>query len=220
MFALMFVIFAFAVQANAQVLNEILNRVEAHRKSLDSLRADIKMGKYNPDLSEWNYSNGKVLLAAKTNNIKDALLRIDWKDPREETLVIANGRYIAYTPALKVYYTGEASAKKAEQDGGSAFSFLSMSKAQLNANYTPGLAGQETLEGGPATWHLTFSPKTKAKYKNADIWVDQNGMILQVKIVQNSGDESFIRLTNLEKNPNLTIQLFKVNLQGAKEIKS
>jgi outer membrane lipoprotein-sorting protein len=210
--AFIFVIFAFAVQTQAQVVNEILNKVEAHRKALSTLRADITMGKYNPDLNEWTYSKGKVMLVAKTNTIKDALLKIDWKEPREEILSIVKGKYVAYTPGLKQAYTGEATANEAQKKGGNALSFLTMSKAELTANYTGKYLGEEKLDGGVPTWHLTFVPKAASKYKSADIWVDGNGMILQVKIVPASGDETNVRLANLEKNISLNTSQFVVNL--------
>ena len=220
LFALMFIMFAFTFQANAQLV-EIFNRIEAHRKALVSLKADVMMGKYNPSLKEWNYSKGKVMFVAKTNNIKQGLFRIDWSEPRPEIFAVIQGKYYAYTPSLKQVYTGEASAKKAEEKGGSVFSFLTMSKAELQANYTATLIGSETLSGGVVTAHVQFIPKGASKYKSADIWVDKDGMIHQMKTTPSSGDESYVRLSNLEKNPALKTPQFKISFPGdVKEIKA
>lgn len=199
LFALMFVMFVFSVQANAQI-KEIFNRIEAHRNALKSLKADVQMGKYNPSLKEWEYSKGKVMYAAKSTGIKDGLFRVDWSEPRTEIFAVIQGKYYAYTPSLRQAYTGEANAKKAEEKGGSVFSFLSMSKAELQANYDAKLLGTETLSGNVVTAHLQFTPKTASKYKSAEIWVDKDGMIHQMKTIPNSGDESYVRLTNLDKN--------------------
>jgi outer membrane lipoprotein-sorting protein len=209
LFALMFVMFVFSVQASAQ-LTEIFNRIEAHRKALVSLRADVQMGKYNASLREWEVNKGKIMFAAKTNTIKDGLFRVDWSDPRPEVFAVIKGKYYAYTPSLKQAYTGEANAKKAEEKGGSVFSFLTMSKAELQANYNAKLLGQETLSGGVATFHVQFIPKGTSKYKSAEIWVDKDGMIHQMKTIPNSGDESYVRLTNLEKNAKLSTTQFEV----------
>ena len=212
LFAVIFILVAFVIQASAQITNEILNRVEVHRKALSSLRANVTMGKYDPSLSEWTYSKGKIILVAKSNSIKDGLFRVDWSEPRQEILAVIKGKYYAYTPSLKQVYTGDASAKKAEEKGGSVFSFLSMSKAQLTANYDCKYVGEEKLDGGVSTWHLTFIPKGASKYKNADIWVDGDGMIVQVKIVPTSGDESYVRLMNLEQNVSLNTSQFMISL--------
>jgi outer membrane lipoprotein-sorting protein len=212
LFAVMFITFAFAVQAKAQLVNEILNRVEAHRKALTTLRADVLMGKYNPSLEEWTNSKGKVILIAKSNNIKEGLFRVDWSEPKQEILAVVKGKYYAYTPSLKQAYVGEASAKKAEEKGGSVFSFLSMSKADLQTNYDAKLVGSETLSGGVVTAHVQFVPKKASKYKSADIWIDKDGMIHQVKTIPNSGDESYVRLTNLEQNVTINTAQFTINL--------
>jgi len=220
LFAFLFVIFAFVMQTKAQVVNEILNRIESHRKAVSTLRSDITMGKFDPSLGEWTYSKGKVILVAKSNNIKEGLFRVDWKEPREEILAVIKGKYVVYTPSLKQAYTGDASAKEAQSKGGSIFSFLSMSKAELNANYTSKLLGEEKLDKTIPAWHLTFVPKTASKYKNADIWVDGNGMILQIRLVPTSGDESYVRLINIEENVALNTAQFIVNLPpGTKIIK-
>jgi outer membrane lipoprotein-sorting protein len=210
----------FAVQTQAQTVNAILIRVENHRKALTSLQADISMEKYDPTLRERSVQTGQILLAPKTNKIKDALFRIDWEKPRKEILAVANGKYVAYTPSLEQAYTGKASNKQAQNKGGSALSFLTMTKAEMNANYTAKYIGEEKLDGNIPTWHLSFLPKTDPAYKSVDVWVDGNGMILQVKSVPASGDESTIRLTNLQKNIKLKGSQFIVELpKGLKPIK-
>ena len=201
--AFIFLVTVFTVQASAQ-LNETLNRVEAHRKALQTLRATIKMGKYDPVLKEWTNNDGKINLIVKSKDVKETSVRIDWKMP-EEMLLIKNGRYSAYTLKTRQLVTGDASSSK---KAAGAFSFLTMSKAELNANYRTQYMGEEKLAGDISTWHLMFLPKTESKYKNVDIWVDQNGMILQVKMVSTSGDEGYIRLTDLEKNVTIKKSIF------------
>ncbi len=220
-FALIFIALAFIGQARAQVVDQILNRIEVNRKALVSLRSDITRGSYDPSLKEWSYDRGKVILITPSKQIKEGLLRIDWKQPRNEILTVIKNRYYAYVPELNQVYTGAANSKKAQQKGGSIFSFLSMSKAQIKANYMPAeYAGEEKLEGGVPTWHLKFVPKTASENKSVDIWVDGNGMIIQVKTVPKSGDESFVRLTNFERNPKLHTSQFQIDPPpGVKEVK-
>lgn len=69
-FSLIFSVTVFAVQTQAQLISEILKKVETHRKNLATLHADIMLGKYAPSLAEWTMSKGRILLIAKSNNIK------------------------------------------------------------------------------------------------------------------------------------------------------
>jgi outer membrane lipoprotein-sorting protein len=213
-----FVIFLFVSQSNAQI-SGILDRIEKHRQSLQTLRANIKMGKYDGTTREWSVNEGKVILIAKSNKIKNDYLRIDWSKPRPEMISVVNGKYVAYTPGLKQAYVGEASGKTVKGKGGSAFSVLQMSRAQLTASYAPQQLANENLDGVD-TFHLRFSPRAASEYKNIEIWVDINGMILQVKTTPPSGDETYVRLSNIEKNVTLKPSEFNVALPaGLKPIK-
>jgi outer membrane lipoprotein-sorting protein len=212
LFALLFITSGFVITAKSQVLNEVLNRIEQRRKAIHSLSADIQMGKYNPSLDEWTNSKGKFILIAESNDIKQGLFRLDWSEPRQEIIAIVKGKYYAYTPSQKTAYVGEASAKKAEEKGGGVFAFMKMSKAQLQANYDAKLLGTETLSGGVAAFHLQFTPKKAGSVKSADLWVDKDGMIHQMKSTPASGDESNYRLTNIQDNPHLDTSQFVINL--------
>ena len=219
-FACLFVVAFFVAQSPAQALSEILNRIENQRKILQTLQASIEMGKLNPQTGDWEYNKGKVILVAKSKQIKDGLFRIDWTDPKPETLSIFNGKYYAYDPGIKTVYTGAATQKKAADKGGSIFSLVSMSKAQMNAAYSAKLAGLETLNGGTSAFHITLTPKMASDNKSIDIWADKDGVIHQAKTTAKNGDENSIKLTGQVRNKTLDISLFKVKLPaGTQEIK-
>ncbi len=209
-FAVMFVVLFFASQATAQI-NAILKKVDDHRKALTTLRADIKMAKFDPVLEETTVNDGKLMFVTKTAK-QDYMLRIDWQSPRNEILAIVKGKYVAFNPNTKQAFTGTANSKEAVKKGGNALSFMNMSKTELQDNYNAVYLGEEKLSGDVPTWHLKFTPKAKSDYRSADIWVDGNGMILQARLTPNSGDESLYRLTNLEKNISLSTTQFVVNL--------
>lgn len=209
-FAVMFVVLFFASQATAQI-NAILKKVDDHRKALTTLRADIKMAKFDPVLEETTVNDGKLMFVTKTAK-QDYMLRIDWQSPRNEILAIVKGKYVAFNPNTKQAFTGTANSKEAVKKGGNALSFMNMSKTELQDNYNAVYLGEEKLSGDVPTWHLKFTPKAKSDYKAAEIWVDGNGMILQARLTPNSGDESLYRLTNLEKNISLSTTQFVVNL--------
>lgn len=203
---------AFAVtETKAQgILNEILKRMEAHRQSLSSLQANVTRDIYNSQLDEHDMSEGTTMyLPAKG---RDALVRIDWMKPVQETLSVVNKEYVLYQPRLKQAYVGKADGKNKNTKGANALSFMSMSKEQLKANYQVEYIGKETVGGNVETWHLKLTPKTAAGYQYAEIWVDGNGMPLQGKVVENNNDSTTILLSNLQKNANIDAKKFKITL--------
>ncbi len=203
---------AFAVtETRAQgILNDILKRMETHRKSLTSLRSNVTMVKYNAQLKESDTTEGTAIYIPAKG--RDALVRIDWIKPVQETLSVVNGKYVLYRPRLKQAITGNAKDAKGNGKANGALSFMNMSKEQLNANYSVKYLGQENVSGGIQTWHLELTPKTATNFKSAELWVDGNGMPIQAKVIEGNNDTSTVLLTKLEKNTNINASVIKVKL--------
>jgi outer membrane lipoprotein-sorting protein len=201
--ALTFFFNAFAVtETKAQaVLNEILKRMETHRASLKTMESNVKMVKRDSLLDENDTFQGTVkYIPGKSED--DMYIRIDWTKPSEQLAVIKTD-YVLYRPPLNQVIVGKVSKAKNSANTGGALSFMSMSKAQLKANYSYKYLGEATLSSGAKTVHLQLTPKNKQKYKSAELWVDADGMPLQMKIIENNNDSTTVLLYNVKKNPSL-----------------
>ena len=200
---------ASAGEASAQgILREILKRMDDNNKSLVSLKGTIKMAKTDVALGETDTNEGELnYLPGKTQN--QVYVRIDWTKPKEH-LAIANGEYILYRPGANRAITGKVDSKGTNVKAGGALSFMTMSKAQLSANYDVEYKGEETVSGGTNTWHLVLKPKTKASYKSADLWVDANGMPVQAKVTEMNNDTTTVNLSGIQKNATIKASMFKI----------
>lgn len=216
-FALTLFFSAFTVtETKAQVLNEILKRMDDHYKVLTSLKADVTREKTNVQLGETDRYQGKiVLLPGKGNKFS---VRLDWAKPKEEILSVVNGQYVAYIPSIKRAYTGSSNSKTAKEKGGNVLSIMSMSKEELKANYNVQYLGQEQVAGGIPTWRLKLTPKAAASFKFAELWVDGNGMPLQGKVVAPNDDTDTVLLQNLKKNERIPGMIFEVKPAKGTEI--
>lgn len=199
---------ATSVNAQANIPNEILKRMEAHRQSLTSLQANVMMDKFNAQLNEHDISEGATMyLPAKG---RDALIRIDWTKPVQETLAVVNKQYVLCRPRLSQCITGSSKSAQGNGKAGNALAFMNMSKDQLKASYDVQYLGQENVSGGVPTWHLKLAPKTASNYQYAEIWVDGNGMPVQARIVETNNDSTTVLLSGLQKNVNLDASKFKI----------
>ncbi len=201
------------------VLGDILKRMETHRNSLSSLRANIVMDKYNPQLNTHDVTQGTVALVPAKG--RDALLRIDWTKPTQETLSVVNKKYVIYTPRRGQAIIGNASDAKGSGKANNLFALIYMSISELKANFNTKYIGEEKISGNIPTWHLELTPKNPAayKFKSAEMWVDGNGMPLQIKITESNNDTTTLLLSNLDKNKIIKTSIFKVNLpKGTKRI--
>lgn len=207
------IVFSFfaTIETKAQnILPEILKRMSEHQKALTSLKANVVMDKFNPQLQSNDISEGIAQYVPVKG--RDALVRIDWTKPVEETLAVANGQYIMYRPRLKQAIVGSTKNAQGSGKANNALAFMSMSTEQLRANYAVKYLGPETVSGGAQTWHLELTPKTAQSYKSAEIWVDQNGMPIQAKVVENNNDTMTVLLSNLDKNKTIKADVFKIKL--------
>jgi outer membrane lipoprotein-sorting protein len=214
--ALALVFNAFAVnETKAQgAIDQILKKMDEHYKSLVSLRADVKMVKYDATLQVTEksdiYEGTTMYLPAKG---RDAFVRIDWAAPAQEILSVVNGKYVIFRPRLNQAIIGETKkGAKGSVKANGALAFMNMSRAQLKANYSIRYLGQENVAGSIPTWHLELTPKTPQSYKLADLWVDGNGMPIQAKVTETNNDTTTVLLTNLKKNVGINAGDFAVNL--------
>ncbi|NNE98125.1 MAG: outer membrane lipoprotein carrier protein LolA [Pyrinomonadaceae bacterium] len=204
-------------ESQGQQLNEIYKRMQAHRNALSSLVAGIRMAQTDTVLDETDVYSGMVKYLPTKG--KEAYVRIDWKKPLIETLAVANGKYVIYTPRRKQAIVGSTKDAGKGSQQNSALAFMNMSSAELRANYLTAYLGVEKV-GGKDMWHLNMVPKKKTSYKMADLWVDGNGMPIQVKITENNDDTKTILLSNLQKNITIKASDFRVDLpKGTKIIR-
>jgi outer membrane lipoprotein-sorting protein len=202
-----------AIETKAQnVLPEILKRMETHRNNLTSLRTSVKMVKVNDQLKETDITEGTAFYVPSKG--RDALIRIDWTKPVEETLSVVNNKYVLFTPRRKSAIVGNAANAKGNGKANNLFAFVNMSKDELKANFNIKYLGQENISSGDQTWHLEMTPKNPAsyKFKSAEMWVDGDGMPRQIKITENNKDTTTLLLSNLNKNTSIKASVFEVKL--------
>ena len=216
---LVFLAGASVSDAKAQgILRDILNRMDAHNKALTSLKADVTMVKHDSTLGEDDSSSGATSYLPKTAK-RNMYVRLDWAKPRVENMVVIGDSYQLFRPSLNQVIVGKVDKAKNKGTAGGALAFMSMSKAQLQANYKVNYLGEESVSGGTKTWHLELIPINKTSYKQAELWVDGNGMPVQAKITEQNNDTTTVLLTNIQKNVTVAASDFNLNLpKGVKKI--
>ncbi len=209
-----------SASANAQggnVLKEVLDRMDANYKTLTTFRSNVSMVKFNEQIGSRDMTEGTTSYISK-NGRKKMYIRIDWTKPQDESIVVIGDEYQLYRPKLGQAIRGNTKSAKNSGAAGGAFAFMSMSKAELQSNYVVQYAGQEGVTGAVQTWHLVMTPKTKTSYKSADLWVDSNGMPLQVKITELNDDTTTVVLSKIEKNADIKESQFNMKLPANTQI--
>lgn len=205
-----------ASRANAQtagMVSSILNRMERQKRNLKTLRADITMEKYNSQLREKEMWSGIVLYIPVAAG--SAFVRLEWTRPQHEILTSENGNYMLYRPRLGIVYEGKTNSVKNRNDS-DVLALMNMSATQLRTKFGEFQdVREETLWGGVATTHFKVFPKVTASYKYIEVWIDNEGMPVQTKMVEKNDDATTVRLTNLATNQTIPLDQFKLNLDSS-----
>ena len=197
-------------QAQTQgLVSAVLQRMESNYKTLKNMKSGIRMLKYNAQTRETEDYAGYLHYVPGKG--RSGSVRLDWYQPYKETLAVKDGDYTLYRERLKIAYKGKTAQAEAGKSNG-ALNFLSMSGAQLKASFNAQVVGNEDLGGGLVATKLYLTPKGKANYNSAEIWVDGNGMPVQVKINEKNNDFTAIRVYQIERNARFDDKIFKLDL--------
>jgi outer membrane lipoprotein-sorting protein len=203
-----------AANAQAGLVSSILSKIERNRQSLRTLSADISMEKYNSQLRDADKYYGTVRYIAAGGRAASAV-RLEWNKPQQEILVVVNGAWMLYRPRLKQVIEGYTKSVHNKSDN-DVLALLNMSAAQLRSSFGDFQdEREETLWGGIHTTHLKAVPKTAASYEYIELWVDDSGMPVQTKMVEKNGDSTTMRLSNVNKNVDISPNTFKLDLDSS-----
>ena len=175
--------------------------------------ASRTMEKYNSQLRDKEIWSGVVLYIPVATG--SAFVRLEWNKPQHEILTTENGNYILFRPRLQIAYEGKTNSIKNRNDS-DVLALMSMSATQLRTKFGEFQdQREETLWGGVATTHFKVFPKVAASYKYIEVWIDNEGMPVQTKMVEKNDDATTVRLTNLAKNQTIPSDQFKQNLDSS-----
>ncbi|HWS87293.1 MAG TPA: outer membrane lipoprotein carrier protein LolA [Pyrinomonadaceae bacterium] len=200
------------------LISSILNKMDRNRRSLGSLRASVHMQKYNAQIRQADDQFGDVAYIAGQG--RDANVRVDWKRPVNELLSVTGGQYTLYRPRLGQAFQGSTRNTKGKGAAGNVLNFaLNMSGAQAKSQFNVELVGEgELYKGSPHVWWLKFVPRGNQGFQYAEVWVTDDGMPIQSRVTEKNGDSTTVRLTNIQRNPRISLDEIEVKLPAGTKI--
>jgi len=208
----------FSVSETLAQIQEILKRMDAHQKSLTSLRTKITKTDFNLQLQESDIMQGTAVYSRTADNKLRG--RVDWTKPVQEIAAINEMQFILYRPRLKQAIVGKSNSLNERNNLFNQLSFLSMSKKDLKSFYNITYIGAERLANGIEAVHLILKPKNNMSYKSAELWVDRDGMPNQVKIVRLDNDYMTFLLSDFKKNELIKFSEIKFTIPADTKIVS
>lgn len=217
-------VFSVSTEVKAQdqgYVREIYKRMDQNLQTLTSLKTGIRMEKYNSQLKDYDDRREGTALVVPIKNTRNANFRLDWTKGAVESLSVVNGKYRLYQPRLQQVIEGNSKDVQKSGDGAqNAFSLINSSAKDLKANFNAEWRGQEIVANVHSTYKLLLTPKTPAKFDHAEIWVNEEGMVVQFRVYEKNNDWTNVLLFDIERNAPITLKQIAINPpKGTKSIK-
>lgn len=186
-------------------IREIYKKMDNNLKTLTSLKTGVRMEKYNSQLKEVEDRREGTAWVIPIKNSRDANFRLDWEKGSTEKISVLDGKYKLYQPNAGQVIEGKNSAVKGGNGGAAnTFKLISMSAADLRANFNAEWHDPEVVASVYSAYKMTLTPKTPQSFQKAEVWVNEEGMVVQFKIYEKNGDWTNVLLISPQRNAKIS----------------
>jgi outer membrane lipoprotein-sorting protein len=200
-----------------QLLTGILNKMERAHQEMKSLKAEMIQQKTNSQIGITDTEYGSILYKPAEGKSKGKL-RIDYIKPTKDIIALVGENFTYYQPRInQAFKSTLAKASKGKAGNYVSLFGLDSSLKSLVNTYNIDYLKDEEIDGQPATV-LRLIPKSNGQVASVDIWVLQNGLPSQWKVVERNGDHTIFTLKNLQLNGNIPDSAFNVNIPNGTKI--
>jgi outer membrane lipoprotein-sorting protein len=197
---------------DASSLNEALKRMESVGRTFKTFQARFSQKSFTAVLNEFDTpESGEFFYALASDG--SALIREEFQKPGLRILTIKGGTATLYQPSVnqaQIVNLGKNKNKAEYLAIG-----IGQSPAKLQQNFDIQYQGSESVNGFPC-WVLLLKPKTAgvaSMFSAITLWVKMsNGIPIQDKLLQSSGDYTLITFINEQLNKSIAPSKFEQKL--------
>lgn len=195
------------IGTGAGPISAILNRMNAHRRNLLTLRAPVKIVHLDPK-------------ATKLPNSRDGNLIATLRRGQETYRIDSPISVYSFT-GNKYKVQWSLDNRQIEGDAANdplaiALRIMVTDPSELKQRYNINYIGAEKVEPGARdAWHLKFNPRDDKVNKAFEAWVDGDGMIIKIVITEAEGSSTTLLFNEkVQKNVTVRPEEFIVNVPG------
>ena len=190
-------------------LEHVLTQMDAAAKDFRSLQASFSWDQYTKVVNDTDTSKGSIYFQRDSKEIKMAA---EIMEPSPKSVVFMDGEAKIYEPKID-----RVTAYKAGKNRAAFESFLVLGFGgrghDLPKSYDIKYLGKETIDG-LETEKLELTPKSEKvrnQFSQILLWIDpKQGISLQQKLLQSSGDYRLAKYTKIVMNQKLPDGVFKL----------
>jgi len=205
--------FLFAVAAQAQNLESVLNAMDQAAANFHSAQCDFVWDQYQRVVDDHDYQKGTMYFRRQGDDVEMAA---DITSPDKKYIVFAKGVVSYYQPAIDQVTEYNAGKNKADFESFLVLGFGGGGHA-LSNSFDVSYAGIEQAQGiNAAKLVLTpKSPRVRGMFQTITLWIDPaRGVSVQQKMDEPSGDYRLTKYNNIEINHKISGDVFKLKTTG------
>ncbi len=192
-------------------LESTLSLMDQASAGFKSFKADLRKVAHTDVVDKDDIDSGTI--AVKRNKPHDLHLRIDLKEPRQQTVTIGDGKLIIFSPLVNEAQTADLGKDRSLVDQFFLLGFGSTS-AELKSAYTVTFGGAETVNGEKTT-RIVLVPKDKemlTHVKRCELWISEKGTTVQQKFHTGGKDYQLATYSHIALNPSIPDSAVKLDL--------
>ncbi len=204
-------------KTGSQLLTGILSKMQTAHRSLRSMRASMVQQRKNPQIGSTETDYGTLIY--KPGARGKSKLRIDYTRPDQKSVAVVGESLVFYQPRInQALKTTLSKAAKGKTSSYSALVGIDGSLETLTRDYNVEYVKDE-LVNGKATTRLQLTPKGGSSFSRIDLWVSNDFWLpVQYQMFERNGDNTLVKFSGMEINPNLADAAFNVNLPAGTKI--
>ncbi len=200
-----------AALAEGATTDQVLARMDAAGASFRGMSAKLRKISHTAIIRESQEESGSILLQKQK---KSVLARIDFEKPDVRSIQFRDRKVQIYLPKLNVVQEYDLGRYDSLLSQGLLIGFATPSP-ELRKNYRVRLMGEEPI-GGQAAYRLELEPTTasiKQHFTKIELWIGSaEGLPLQQRLFQPSGDYTQIIYSDMKLEPNLSDERLRLKL--------
>jgi len=210
---------SFAGYGADPALDAALARIDQASAGFKGLTANIRKVAHTDVVDKDDIDSGTIVV--KRFKAHDIRIRIDLKDPRQQTVTIGEGKAIVFSPL-----TNEAQEFNLGKDRSMVDQFMLLgfgsTSAELKSAFDVTFGGPDTVNGEQAI-RLVLAPKDKElliHIKRCELWISDKGITVQQKFYTGGKDYLLSTYSRMMLNPAIADSAVKLDLpRGVKSTK-
>jgi outer membrane lipoprotein-sorting protein len=187
---------------------DVLAKLDQSAPKFNSMTANLSRLTYTKVIDDKSIEEGKISL--KKAGPRDIMVVIDFVKPDTRTVAFRGRKAEILYPKLKTVQEIDLGKRTDLIDQFLLVGF-GTSGQELQSNYSVKYVGEETVADQKAH-RLQLTPK-KEKFQALELWIsDSGGYPVQQKFVQSSGDYHVFTYRDVQLNPTLADEAFKMKV--------